>query len=236
MKACIKLAIFVFFVLFASSAAFATLGTVTINNVNGYFTDGTIRIWGGSLSGVEGYGGFYLINKTSGTGAGLLIPDGQIDSFCIELPQSPSGSPVVYNVVNPQDAPDPATYGLIGADKQAYLEELWGRYYAQAKTSGSLAEALSAAVWEIVYEDYESDVLNYDVTVWDGTAYSFKCELADTTTANNWLHSLTGTGPKANLFALTDGTYQDFLVTPEPTTIALFGIGGLFAALKRNKK
>ena len=207
--------------------------TVVIKKV-GQFTDGTIKIWGGGRSGLTGYGGFYLVDKIAGTGLGENIPNGQFNVFCIDLAQSTSSSFRTYNVVSPTSAPVPATYGQITAAKLEYLSELLGRFYSTALTSGALAEAMSAAVWEIVYEPYQADASNYDVTVWNGTANSFKCINADTATANYWLSLLDGTGPKANLRALTNECYQDFLTVPEPATITILGLG-ILALLKKRR-
>ena len=207
--------------------AYPSPDTAVIKKV-GNFTDGAITIWGGGLNGITGYGGFYLVDKTAGTGLGESIPNGRLNVFCIELSQLPSSYLRTYDVVAPTSAPVPAPYGKITAAKLEYLSELWGRFYTTASASGALAEAMSAAVWEIIYEDYQADASNYDVTVWNGTANSFKCAGADTATANYWLSLLDGTGPKANLLAMTNLCYQDFLTIPEPATMMMFGLGGLF--------
>lgn len=201
----------------------------------GNFTKGTIKVWGGGLKGVVGRGGFYLVKKKSGTGLGDSIPNGKLKVFCIELAQSPFEHFRTYNVVTPTSAPVPARYGHITAPKLEYLRELWGRFYTTASTSGALAEAMSAAVWEIIYEDYEADASDYDVTTWDGTPNSFKSTRVDAATANHWLSLLDGTGPKANLLAMTNGCYQDFLTVPEPATIIILGLGGLLLAKRKRR-
>lgn len=223
------------------------VGTVDIEHV-GYGASGNLRVWGGGLYGSYVHGGVYMLDKTDGTDQGDLWPDGLLGGFCIELSQRAPQKPYEYDVVMPQEAQKPTYFlgGYIGFDKAEYLRELWGRYYepdwmgagpfsSQQKRE---AEAFAAAVWEIIYEDLPQSPLEWDVR-YDGTfgKLGFGCYDADTYTANQWLHSLDGTGPKANLWAFVHGCKQDFIVevhTPEPATIALLGIGGLF--LRRSRK
>ena len=80
-------------------------------------------------------------------------------------------------------------------------------------------------------EDIPESPSMWDVTV-DGTdgALGFRSEKVDAATANAWLYALDGTGPKANLRALTYDGKQDYIVkvlVPEPATLALLGLGML---------
>ncbi len=215
------------------------LGTVEVKYTDNNFTDGYIMVWGGGHNGTIGLGGIYILDKNGGTGQGTYLPDGLLNAFCIELPESPSTSYHTYDVVMPADAPENGTgmtVSPMGSAKQDYLRELWGRYYGLASTDGKLAEAFSAAVWEIVYEDLPASPAEWDVTV-KPSGSGFKCFLADTTTANSWLHSLDGMGPKADLRALRNACHQDFLVeVPEPTTMALLAGGGVMMLLRRRRK
>ena len=202
-----------------SQASASVLGTVTAS-LTGEFTDGTITIAG--VRNVTGYGGIYLLDKTAGTGDGALLPNGLVKSGCIDLLQDSASGSMTYNVLMPADAPVPGT--TMGPVKAALLQELWGRYFhSQAELDPQKAEAFSAAVWEIVFESDST----LDVTVGTG----FSCTGLATgmdTLANSWLASLDGTGPKADLRALTHETYQDYLVeVPEPASLLLITLGGL---------
>ena len=220
------------------------VGTVDIAHT-GYGAKDIIKIWGGGYSGVNAYAGIYMLNKTGGTGQGNFWLNGPVGSFCLELPEAPSSSTLTYDVVMTKEAPEPTTFlgGPMGAEKAEYLRELWGRFFDPlwvgsgpfTNQQKSDAEAFTAAIWEIVYEDLPESPSMWDVTA-DGTTgeLGFRCENADTTTANDWLHDLDGTGPKANLRVFSYNGKQDYIVeVPELATIALLGLGGLVLLRRR---
>jgi len=239
--------LFVAVVLCLTSGARACLkDTVTIEH-DGYGAVGTAELWGGGLWGADRHAGVYMLDKSDGTGEGELWDDGWIGAFCIELSQTAPTYPKTYDVVMPEDAQNPTTFlgEKMGSEKAEYLSELWGRFFDDAwVTSESFtqeqnisAEAFAAAVWEVVYENLPDSPAMWDVAV-DGTAgpLGFRCENVDTDLANGMLHSLDGTGPKADLRAFTNGRYQDYIVeVPEPATIILLGLSSL-ALIGRKKK
>ena len=228
--------------LVASGAAQAT-GTVTLkNHVDGRLTDGLITVYGdGFPNGASGYGGIYeWTTTTPWSGEGPLVPNW---GFCIELPQSPVTG--LYNVLMPAEAPLPSQYGTpMGDQKAKYLQELWGERFDPTWLKGlnlAKAEAFSAAVWEIVYEPYTTNPLTYDVTSAQNGKVDNKFFYAtnvDTATANTWLRSLDGTGPMADLRALSNTSGQDFLVVvPEPVTMAgvMLGIGSVLTYVRKRR-
>ncbi|MFQ6036082.1 MAG: PEP-CTERM sorting domain-containing protein [Sedimentisphaerales bacterium] len=219
------------------------LGTADIVH-SGYGANDVVKIWGGDYSGDNVYGGLYMLDKTDGTGQGNIWPDGPVSSFCVELHEQAPDSTLKYGVVMPEDAYNSFLGSTLGTTKADYLRELWGRFFDPLWVSGPYdskqngnAEAFAAAVWEIVYEDLPTSPLGWDVSV-DGTPSErgFRAEDVDVTTANKYLHALTGYGPKADLRAFVYQGKQDFLVeVPEPATIALFGIGGVLSLLRRRR-
>ena len=207
-----------------SSVHAGIVGSATAN-YTGNYTDGTLTIYG--VANLTTVGGFYLQNKTGGTGDGVYPPNGTVYSVCVDLFQYVAPGSHTYDVRPTDEAPQPGS-GM-GVAKATLLAELWGRYFSTAVTSGQKAEAFSAAVWEIVNE---SDAL---LSVSVGTG--FYCTGLATgmdTLANGWLASLDGTGPMADLRAWTSPSYQDFVVQiPEPASAALITLGGLAALVRR---
>jgi hypothetical protein len=132
-----------------------------------------------------------------------------------------------------------------GTAKAGYISELWGRYYDPSWTGSgqftwlqdSKAAAFATAIWEIIYEGLPTSPLKWDVKV-DGTLGTggFYTNFGGANIANNLLHSLDGTGPMADLRVFSYNGNQDYIAqVPEPTTIALLGLGSL-SLLRRKRK
>jgi len=240
----------VFIVAMATVSALACLtkatplGSIEMNKI-GYGAESTICVWGASLDGISFYGGVYLFNKTGGTSQGTIWPNGLIATFCFEPPEEAPTGTTTYDVVLPEQAPQPTDFlgGPIGFEKAEYIRELWGRFFDAAWANGgpftsqqnSYAAAFAAAIWEIVYEGLPPSPLAWDVTV-DGTPgdLGLRCWTEGAATANDWLHALDGTGPEADLRVFISEGNQDYIIqVPEPVTIALLGLGSLGLLRKR---
>jgi hypothetical protein len=224
----------------------APLGTVDIAKTSNGAND-IIQVWAAGYEGLPSYAGVYMLDKTYGTNEGKLWDDGPIGAFCIEWAELTSSNTLTYDVIMPEEGPLPTTLlgSAMGTTKAKYLQELWGRYFDPSWVgSGSFtyeqntkAAAFGAAVWEIVHEDLPTSPLGWDVTV-DGTVGigGFRADYLDSVAANNMLHSLDGTGPRADLRVFSYNGQQDYIVAvPEPATIALLGMGGVFSLLRRKK-
>jgi len=223
-----------------SLATEARANTVDIVH-DGYGANSTTTVWGAGYYGAEAGAGVYMLDKTADTGIGNTWPNAKIPGFCIELDEVAPTSTYTYQVMMPEDAFNDINGQAMGTTKANYLRELWAKYYDNAWAAGgaytaqqhAAAEAFAAAIWEIVYEDLPTSPLGWDVTI-DGTSgiRGFRAEDLDSGAANNWLHSLTGSGPKADLRVFVNSGQQDYLVAvPEPATVMLLGLGGLLSLM-----
>jgi hypothetical protein len=208
---------------------------------------GTANLWGGGLNGQAAKVGVYKLNKSNGTGEGQLWANGQIATFCLELSEIVPAQTKTYDIVLPEEAHKPDTFlgQKIGFEKAEYIRELWGSFFEPAWTGSwpfpaehnNDAEAFAAALWEIIYEDLPASPAMWNITA-DGTSgpLGFYATNLDTSTANNMLHSLNGTGPKANLRAFVYDGKQDYIIQlPEPATVWLLAVGTLTLLRKRTR-
>jgi hypothetical protein len=218
-------------IVLTSTASATILGTVNIQNHNNALSDiGTI--WGGGLSSVTGRTGVYSWTNTHAIGTtnlGWQVPDW---GFCIELIQGPYTG--WHDVIPLAEASNSAPMGTIKAN---YIRELWGRHFDPTWTAPGgntqMAEAFGTAIWEIIYETDPWDVTS-------GTGF-YATGIEQYATANAWLNELDGTGPRANLAAISTVDGQDYVVqvpeegqVPEPATVCLLGLGAL--SLLRRKR
>jgi hypothetical protein len=222
------------------------LGTIDVA-YNSTGAGGYVGIWGGGLNGTNGFAGVYVLSKSGGTGQGEFWEDGPIGTFCIELSEMAPFNVKTYNVVLPEDAQDPTAFlgAKIGFNKAEYLREAWGRYFDEAwvgsgpftEQQNSDAKAFAAVLWEIIYEDLPASSQMWDVAT-DGTAgpRGFYCTGVDVDLADSMLHSLDGTGPKADLRAFVRNGSQDYVAAvPEPATVCLLTFGALLSIRRRSR-
>jgi len=201
-----------------------------------------MTVWGGGLDGVAVYGGAYMFKKTDGSGEGKSWPNGELSGFCVELDEPAPEIISKYSVIPLEKGP---FSGPMGTTKAKYISELWGRYYDPSWAGGGSytskqnvqAGAFAAAIWEILYEELPATPLKWNVSV-DGSAGAggFYTNFGDSALANSWLHSLDGTGPRADLRILSHDGSQDYIVAvPEPATIVLLGFGCVLSWLRKRR-
>ena len=167
----------------------------------------------------------------------LLNPE----ASCVE-PQTVSvGGTYTYTVVDPAEVPVPKGpgdqgQGPMGTTKADYLREFWALAFPGVVDNVTGA-AFQLGVWEIVFEDLPASVpTGWDVKVGQFSANQTggNADLA-IAQANAWLGLVDGTGPMATLYGLTHPTAQDFIVSPEPTTLALLGLGAAGFLVRRRR-
>jgi len=215
--------LFLISIVLTSTARAMTFGTVYLDNHNNNLSDVGTLYGDGYPGGITALTGVYSWTNEGGTDLGTQVPNW---GFCIELPQGPYNGWV--DVLSLQDAPLPPLYGSpMGITKANAIRELWGRDFDTSWATGAnrqMAEAFSAAIWEIVYETDSTWNVN------SGAGFHVGSDVEQAATANTWLGQLNGdTNHFANnLVAISTTNGQDYVVqVPEPTTVALLGLGSL---------
>lgn len=218
------------------------LGTVEMWST-GVGASKPMTVWGGSRDGVDVYAGVYMFEKTNGTREGKTWDNGTMSGFCVELGEPAPEINSKYSVIPLKKGP---FSGPMGTTKAKYISELWGRYYDSSWAGGGSytskqniqAASFAAAIWEILYEDIPVSPLKWNVKV-DGIVGpgGFHTNFADSKLANSWLHSLDGTGPRADLRVLSNDGSQDYIVAvPEPTTVVLLGFGSVLSLIRIRRR
>jgi PEP-CTERM motif len=126
-----------------------------------------------------------------------------------------------------------APSGPTGASGAVNIEKLWAAYLPAAMGNSQDAAALQVAIWKEVAVN-----VGYTITV-NGN------DLSDPVYAEaiNMLNSLPNLTAQASLVGLTSPTGQNYVVpgpsiltVPEPSTLALAGLGALGTLLLRRRK
>jgi hypothetical protein len=140
-------------------------------------------------------------------------PTGSFRTFCIEISQDVAlGGSYTYQHVAMESVPE-----LTPAMTDA-IRELWGRHHAQAIDSDTSA-AFQLAVWEIVSDTGKRlDDGMFRVRYPGNTAPSYY------STAQSWLDSVDGTGPRGSVSALIDPLVQDQITSSPLPSAAWAGI------------
>jgi hypothetical protein len=222
------------------TAAQATTGTVTVA-YTGVNPGEILTVKSPSYNG-QAWVGVYNLNVTSGTGEGAALV-GSLGAFCVDIWQAATTSSKLYNVDSVDNAPTGGSnvalsliaglYGTRADDLRRLFGLLVSGFDGLSTNVSSLsnvqAAAFQAAVWEIAFESST----DYDVT-------SGVMQVAGNVAAyaNEYLDALGQANSESGVTALTNATYQDFVVyspVPEPITMfsAFVAISGLGLYVRR---
>jgi hypothetical protein len=206
----------------AAAQVHADYETATFSNVN---PGEVVTIYAPGLQATGWAGDYNFVN-----GSGLI--NGSFLGFCIDINQDIySNQTVTFGVAALNNAPVPGQ--AMGTYRANLIRELWANDYLASQQSNSNAAAFQISIWEIINEATGNPL---DVT--SGTFRVTDSNAATLQTANLWLSQLDLTGNGAgnqNLVALTNDTYQDYVVNgpvtaPAPSGLVLAG-GGTFMLL-----
>ncbi|MFO0783617.1 MAG: hypothetical protein U0636_08020 [Phycisphaerales bacterium] len=163
--------------------------------------------------------------------------NGQWITYCADLGQTVSGSPVPYEIVPVAAIPDSAPMGAAKAQAIADMYAYANGSQLLPTTSNDLAAAFQLAIWEVV-ADYTGvgptlglDMTsgNFAATMTDGSPLS--AGIAGYVAS---LLGAVGTNASRDLIGLRSGSYQDqILEVPGPGALALAATAGLVARRRR---
>lgn len=216
------------FVVVAAMAGIASADTVKLQYV-GTGAGTSVNITGPGYSGGV-FAGQLRHAFTDGTGAATAWSGTTQTTFCVEVAEYVTNSPLAYTLKDLKDVP--GSPGPMGPDRAEAVQVLYdlagGEQFQTGSAANTAAAAFQVALWELVFDFSSGDSASIDLG--DG-AFKLNTTGSVKTKAESWLSQIIsnfGTGATQLIGLHHDSKQDQVVMVPLPAPV-LMGLAGLVA-------
>lgn len=196
------------------------------------FPGGSMNVFAGQLNH----------ELTNGVGPQGVALEGNWATFCTDITQHVTNSPLTYDIVDLSLVPNVSPMGNAKADALRDVYAYANGAQAAGNASNEYAAAFQLAVWEIV-TDYDANAGNASLSIAGGGFRATQTNgSALSSNIQNYLASFfgsVGSPGGATLLGLRSSTAQDQIIptsyVPAPGSAVLGGLGGLCMGIRRRR-